>query len=95
MEDICEKIEFLQCELKKKENRSKEKRRPLIKQLKEAKQKKLDCTKKELEDFEKKNENLEKALEMAKIKASLEEIKQNLSIDHIIVTPKNQEYNPK
>ena len=62
---------------------------------KEAKQKKLDCTKKQLEDFEKKNKNLEKALEMAKIKASLEEIKQNLSIDHIIVTPKDQEYNPK
>ena len=85
MENIVKQIEFLQQELRKKENQSKSKQRHLIQQLKEAKQKKLDFTKKQIEDFEKMNRNLEKALEMAKTKTSLDEIKQKLGIDHIIV----------
>ncbi len=39
MEDINEKIQFLQSELGKRENKSKAKRQVLIQQLKEAKQK--------------------------------------------------------
>jgi nicotinamidase-related amidase len=85
MENIVKQIEFLQQELRKKENQSKSKQRHLIQQLKEAKQEKLDFTKKQIEDFEKMNRNLEKALEMAKTKTSLDEIKQKLGIDHIIV----------
>jgi hypothetical protein len=85
MENIAKQIEFLQQELRKKENQSKAKQRHLIQQLKEAKQEKLDFTKKQIADFEKMNQNLEKALEMAKTKTSLDEIKQKLGIDHIIV----------
>ena len=85
MENIAKRIEFLQQELRKKENQSKAKQRHLIQQLKEAKQERLDFTKKQIEDFEKMNRNLEKALEMAKTKTSLDEIKQKLGIDHIIV----------
>ncbi len=58
-----------------------------MKQLKEAKQQKLELTKQQLEEFEEMNRNLEKALEMAQLKKSLEEIKQDLGIDHIFVSP--------
>jgi len=85
MENIAKRIEFLQQELRKKENQSKAKQRHLIQQLKEAKQEKLDFTKIQIKDFEKMNRNLEKALAMAKTKTSLDEIKQKLGIDHIIV----------
>lgn len=83
MENINEKIKFLQRELMKKENQSKAKQRFLVKQLKEARQEKLDDTKKELEENEKMEQNLKKALEMVKIKKSLEEMKQKLSSDHV------------
>jgi hypothetical protein len=66
MEDICAKIEFLQCELGKRKNHSKAKQRPLMKQLKVAKQRKLDYIKQQLEEFEKMNQNLQKTLKMAK-----------------------------
>ncbi len=81
MENINDKIEFLQRELIKPENRSKAKQRLLVKQLKEARQEKLDDTKKELEEYEKMEQNLKKALEMAKIKKSLEEMKQKFTIE--------------
>ncbi len=79
MEDINEKIKFLQSELEKKENKSKAKQQPLIQQLKEAKQKKLDYSKKQLEEIEEMNRNLEQALKLARLKASLEDVKQRLS----------------
>ncbi len=75
MEDIKEKIKNLQCELEKKENKSKLKQRVLIRQLKDARQETLDLTKKQMEDIEEKNRNLERALELVKAKELFDIIK--------------------
>jgi hypothetical protein len=88
MEDIREKIKFLESELGKKENQSKAKQRLLIKQMKEAEQKQLDYSKKQFEEFEEMNRNLEQVLKLARVKALLEDMKQRSSIDQ---APNDQE----